>query len=76
MELRLYLNSLEPEAQADFAARCGTTVGYLRKAISKEQLLGPALCVSIERESKGKVTRPELRNTDWKAIWPELAKAA
>lgn len=74
MELRQYLNSLEPEAQADFATRCGTTVGYLRKAISTKQLLGHPLCVSIERESDKQVTRQELR-PDWFECWPELQAA-
>ena len=74
MELRPYLNSLPPDAQADFATRCGTTVGYLRKAISVGQRLGPSLCVAIERESDKSVTRQELRD-DWQNCWPELSFA-
>ena len=75
MNLRTYLNGLPPNEQADFAARCGTSLGYLRKAISINQRLGHTLCVSIERESGKRVTRQELR-TDWQQCWPELANAA
>lgn len=74
MELRTYLNGLPPDEQASFAARCGTTVGYLRKAISIGQRFGPATCVAIERESNKAVTRQELRQDDWRHCWPELAR--
>lgn len=76
MELRQYLNGMAFDEQADFSKRCKTSVGYLRKAISTNQSLGPALCVSIERESGRQVTRQELRPNDWESLWPELAKAA
>lgn len=33
-ELRLYLNSLSLEEQREFATKCGTSIGYLRKALS------------------------------------------
>lgn len=76
MELRQYLNSMSAHEQVDFAKRCETSVGYLRKALSINQLLGPALCVSIERESYRSVTRQELRPNDWQSLWPELVEAA
>ncbi|WP_167760118.1 hypothetical protein [Paraburkholderia pallida] len=44
-KLLAYLNSLSPDAQRDFARRCGTTIGYLRKAISAGQKLGLELCI-------------------------------
>lgn len=59
--------------QSSFAQRCGTTVGYLRKAVSVGQLLKVVVCVSIERETHGQVTRKDLRPDDWQDIWPELA---
>jgi DNA-binding transcriptional regulator YdaS (Cro superfamily) len=66
-ELQAFLNGLLPSAQAAFAARCGTTIGYLRKAISKGQTLGEALCINIERESAGRVRCEQLRpsGVDW-----------
>ncbi|EPH6014706.1 TPA: Cro/Cl family transcriptional regulator [Yersinia enterocolitica] len=75
-ELRIYLNALSQEQQRDFASKCATSIGYLRKAISKNQELGPALCVLIETETNGRVNRRDLHPNDWLQIWPELAKVA
>ena len=71
-KLLVYLNSLSGERQISFASSCGTTIGYLRKAISAQQTLGVTICVAIERESLNAVTRKDLRPTDWAANWPEL----
>lgn len=62
-----FLNSLPAAQRDEFAARCGTSVGYLRKAISSRQTLGEALCINIERESVGKVRCEQLRpkGVDW-----------
>ena len=38
-ELRLYLNSLSLEEQREFATKCGTSIGYLRKALSRNHEL-------------------------------------
>ncbi|MFP1897205.1 transcriptional regulator [Lonsdalea quercina] len=74
-ELKNYLNSLSVGEQRDFAARCGTSIGYLRKALSKNHELGAALSVLIERESNGIVTRKHLHPNDWVNIWPEIKAA-
>lgn len=66
--LRNYLNSLPLEDQAAYALRCGTTIGYLRKAISKKHRLDGALARRLDIESCGLVSRSELRSD----IWPEL----
>lgn len=66
-----YLNSLAVPEQKKLAKACKTSIGYLRKACSKGQKLGPELCVSLERESFRSVTRQGLRD-DWQKIWPEL----
>ena len=60
-EFLKYLNSLTPSAQEDFADRCGTSVGYIRKAISVGQQFGEGLCILFERESQGAVTCEQLR---------------
>ncbi len=75
-ELRIYLNALSLAEQHNFAAKCGTSLGYLRKAISLDQDLGAALCVLIEKESNGAVSRQNLHPKDWAQIWPELYTAA
>ena len=74
-KLLQFINSLPPYDRILFAGRCGTSENYLRKACSVGQLLGPALCVSIERASGGQVRRADLRS-DWRQIWPELDQAA
>ena len=61
-----YINSLAPPEREDFASRCGTTIGYLRKAISAKKPLGESLCINIDRESGGAVRCEHLRQeVDW-----------
>lgn len=68
--LRTYLNSLPPPAQSGYAKRAGTTIGYLRKALSKQQKFDGALARRLDEESDGQVSRSELRPD----IWPPVAK--
>lgn len=61
-----YLNSLPAPERSDFATRCGTSVGYLRKAISSGQRIGERIVINIERESAGAVRCEDLRpDVDW-----------
>lgn len=69
-----FINSLSMEERFAFAEACGTSLGYLRKACSKKQLLGAPICVAIERASNGSVTRKHLHPDDWANIWPELSE--
>jgi len=67
--LREYLNSLESSEQEAFVRRCGTSLSYLRKAISAEQKIGERLVIAIERESAGAVRCEQLRpDVDWKYL--------
>ena len=59
--LRQYLNALNPRDQQALAASAGTSIGYLRKAISVGQPLSEGLCIRIERATEGRVTVEELR---------------
>lgn len=74
MTLREFLDALPRGGVADFASKLGISSVYLSQLASRQDGREPSaeLCVLIERESGGKVTRPELR-TNWKEIWPELA---
>jgi DNA-binding transcriptional regulator YdaS (Cro superfamily) len=74
-KLLAFIKPLSPEDRRAFFTRCGTTEGYARKAASQGKFLGPAICVSIERESGLKVLRQDLRD-DWASIWPELIREA
>lgn len=67
--LREYLKSMDAKARAEFCVRCGTTEGYLRKALSTGGNLGESLCINIERESNGVVLVESLRNdVDWQYL--------
>lgn len=65
--LRDYLSTLNPDAQADYARRSGTTIGYLRKALSKGQKFDGALARRLDEESGGAVCRATLRPDIWPA---------
>lgn len=71
LPLRRYLKGLpDKAAREDFARRCGTSLGYLSKVLSKKHFSPDApLCIAIERESKGKVRCEDLRpDADWKYL--------
>ena len=53
--------------QEAFAENAGTSISYLRKAISIDQRIGEGLCIRIERASDGAVKVEDLR--------PDLAEA-
>lgn len=77
MKLREYINSLTTEQQEKFAVRCETSVGYLRKALSRGQKIGESLCIAIEKESGRKVTCEEVRpDVDWAYLRGTKKKAA
>ena len=59
--LRTYLSTLAPEQQAMFAIKAGTTIGYLRKAMSKRHRFDGALARRLDEHSGGLVSRSELR---------------
>ncbi len=68
--LREYLKTLSPDEQAAYAKRSGTTLNYLRKAISRAinhgDKIGMSLAVDLERESGGKVRCEQLLpDVDW-----------
>lgn len=76
-ELLKYLRSLEPQAQADFASRCGTTVGYLRKGAYVRAAFAVDLCLAIAVESGGAVKPEQLRpDLDWPYLRAALASTA
>ncbi len=70
--LRTYLSTLSPTQQAVFAERAGTTIGYLRKALSKRQRFDGALVRQLNLESAGSVSLTDLRPD----IWPGNEQAA
>lgn len=59
--LRAYLSTLTPDQQARYAKAAGTTIGYLRKALSKRQRFDGALVRRLDEVSRGAVSRLDLR---------------
>lgn len=81
MDLKTYLSTLPRGSRAEFASLVGVDRVYLSQLASRK--VGPrlfvpsaALSVRIEKETRGQVTRPELRPHDWQEIWPELVALA
>lgn len=75
MELRAYLDILPRGGVTEFAGRVGISTVYLSQIAARQDGREPSpdLSVRIEQETKGIVTRRELRS-DWKRIWPELER--
>lgn len=73
--LRSYLKTLSPREQADFARRAGTTIGYLRKALSKGQRFGGALVRQLHIQSGGYVCLTDLRPDIWPADEQQPSRA-
>lgn len=65
--LRTYLSTLVPAEQAAFAKRAGTSIGYLRKALSKRQRFDGGLVRLLHVESGAAVSLNDLRPD----IWPD-----
>jgi len=65
--LRTYLSTLSPADQADFAKRAGTSIGYLRKALSVGQRFDGGLVRQLHVHSGGAVSLTELRPDIWPA---------
>lgn len=67
--LRQFLNSLPSDQQSAFAIRCGTSLGYLRKALSIRQKISAETCILIEEHSQGQVCCEALRpDINWAVI--------
>lgn len=82
-KLLAYINALNPEEREAFEVElrrllpdARTSINYLRKAVSKKQVLGAKICSAIEMASGSRVTRQDLRSDDWGQVWPELKDAA
>lgn len=70
--LKNYMAGLTPKQKKAFAESCGTTINYLRKVMSTGSVIGPEICVQIEIQSRGEVSRKSLNPGRWERIWPEL----
>jgi len=69
MELSKYL---EKTSQTIFAEALGVSQGAVWQWASGKTPPSPEKALAIERATDGKVTRQELRPTDFWRIWPDL----
>ena len=63
--LRNYLSTMSPADQAEYAQRAGTTINYLRKAMSVGQRFDGGLVRQLYLQSGGAVSRSQLRPDIW-----------
>jgi DNA-binding transcriptional regulator YdaS (Cro superfamily) len=60
---------VDDSALAEFAQRCGTTVGQMKQVAGGYRRAGESLAINIERESGGAVRCEDLRpDVDWAYI--------
>lgn len=72
MNFREFWLGMPKADRAAFAPRVDSTLGHLNNVAYGFRPAAPDLCVRVERESEGAVTRRDLRPDDWGEIWPEL----
>lgn len=76
MKLLGYINTLSVDEQNDFAARCGTTIGYMRLIAYGVRKCREALAINIDRESGGAVKMRSLRpDVDWDYVRNQKERA-
>lgn len=73
MKLAAYLKRFSPEERADFALSVGTTIGHLNNVAYEQRTASAALARCIADKTRREVAEWELRPSDWRLIWPELA---
>lgn len=58
--------------QAELARRIGVTQSMIYQMTKGLRPVPEKICVAIEQETSGAITRRDLRPDDWHEIWPEL----
>lgn len=75
MKLNDYV-SAERGRLARLAERSGLSAAFLSQIANGVRPAPADRCTAIEKATDGVVGRKDLRPTDWRDIWPELAEAA
>lgn len=76
MDLKSYLSSLERGESSRLAERLGISISFLSQLSSGKSPISASRCIEIEKETKGLVSRKDMRPNDWAQIWPELIERA
>lgn len=74
MELKKYLS--ERGRQTELARNLGVPQAIVSQWASGKRSVPPDQAPSIEKVTRGAVTRRDLRPDDWFRIWPELITKA
>ena len=61
MEIKKYLETLNPAEKQQFAVDCGTSIAYLSQLAHGHRMAGAKAIAAIERASGGVVTYRDLR---------------
>ena len=65
-----------PSGAATLGAAAGIAPAFVYQIAHGRRRASPALARRIEDETRGAVTRRDLRPDDWGDIWPELVDGA
>lgn len=74
MDFKKYFFALSIEGRQVFAKKVNSTVGHLTNCAYGYAPMNTAVCVSVEDETFGIVSRKELRPQDYERHWPDLRK--
>lgn len=70
------LKQITPSDRKRLAELVRINEQYLYQCLTGRRDMGPAEAVRVERESGGELTRKQLCQNTYAAIWPELADKA
>lgn len=68
MDLKQYVDSLEPPDREEYAKRAGTTVAYLYQLTGGHRAPSPGLAKRLHAESGSKVKLSKLRPDIWARV--------
>lgn len=66
--------NLTPESRKALAQTLGLNEQYLYQCLTGRRQMKAGEALRCERDSGGAISRKQLRQRDWQAIWPELAE--
>lgn len=73
MDLKQHLSTLAMTERTALAESCKTTAGHLQNIAYGFRIPSAELCVLLEQNTAGVLSRQELLPEKWQDIWPELA---
>jgi len=65
-----------PTERAEIAATVGMNEQYLYQCITGRKAMKPTEAVRVERMSRGRLRRQDLRPNDYWEVWPDLPAPA